>query len=204
MADWRDRVEALPPEQRLMFEGGSLSQLFLRLPLIFAHPTFVGAFYGLLIATATLLPTLYIGLELHSMTLADTLRDWLYLSLQMVLITGILGGISAIFAAITKRPPISLENKRKWLFPIPFIGLVLLSTGPLVPELAISTALAWLLLMSPGPIYIHLSYAPRWRILDRLDRGRSIEGEVRYDERRSEQPTDADVSAAVEELGVEE
>ncbi len=58
--------------------------------------------------------------------------------------------------------------------------------------------------MSPGPIYIHLSYAPRWRILDRLDRGRSIEGEVRYDEERPEQPTDADVSAAVEELAVEE
>jgi hypothetical protein len=204
MAEWRDRVETLPEEQRLMFEGGSLSQLFLRLPLMFAHPTFVGAFYGLLIATATLLPTLYIGIEVHSMTLADTLRDWLYLGLQMVLITGLLGGISAIFAAITKRPPISLENKRKWLFPVPFIGLVLLSAGPIAPELAIPSGLAWLLLMSPGPIYIHLSYAPRWRILDRLDRGRSIEGEVRYDEERPEQPTDADVSAAVEELAVEE
>jgi hypothetical protein len=26
-------------------------------------------------------------------------------------------------------------------------------------------------LVFPGPLYVHLSYAPRWRILDRLDRG---------------------------------
>jgi len=29
----------------------------------------------------------------------------------------------------------------------------------------------WFCFVFPGPLYIHLSYAPRWRILDRLDRG---------------------------------
>jgi hypothetical protein len=30
--------------------------------------------------------------------------------------------------------------------------------------------LGLILLIIPGPLYIHLSYAPRWRMLDRIDR----------------------------------
>ncbi len=204
VTDWRSRVQSLPPEQRMMFEGGSLSQLFLRLPLIIAHPTFVGAFYGALISLTTLLPMLYIGLQVQSMEVTETVRNWAYLSLQMIFITGMLGGVSAMIAAFTRRPPVSLENRRKWLFPIPFIGLVLMAAIPLAPELGIPGGLAWLLLMAPGPIYIHLSYAPRWRILDRLDRGRTIDGAVRYDAPTAEPAADADVHAAVAELAAEE
>jgi len=32
-------------------------------------------------------------------------------------------------------------------------------------------ALGIIFLILPGPLYIHLSYAPRWRMLDRIDRG---------------------------------
>ena len=32
-------------------------------------------------------------------------------------------------------------------------------------------SLGLILLIIPGPLYIHLSYAPRWRMLDRIDRG---------------------------------
>ena len=31
--------------------------------------------------------------------------------------------------------------------------------------------LGWALLLGPGPAYIHLSWAPRWRILCRLEEG---------------------------------
>jgi hypothetical protein len=31
-------------------------------------------------------------------------------------------------------------------------------------------SLGLILLIIPGPLYIHLSYAPRWRMLDRIDR----------------------------------
>ena len=31
--------------------------------------------------------------------------------------------------------------------------------------------LGWVLLLGPGPAYIHLSWAPRWRILCRLEEG---------------------------------
>ena len=31
--------------------------------------------------------------------------------------------------------------------------------------------IGWFLAILPGPLYIHLSYAPRWRMLDRIDRG---------------------------------
>ena len=30
--------------------------------------------------------------------------------------------------------------------------------------------LGWFLYILPGPLWIHLSYAPRWRIIDRIDR----------------------------------
>jgi hypothetical protein len=32
-------------------------------------------------------------------------------------------------------------------------------------------SLGLIFLIIPGPLYIHLSYAPRWRMLDRIDRG---------------------------------
>ncbi len=204
MGGWKEGLETLSSEQRLMFEGGALSQFFLRWPLWTVHPTFVGAFYGLLIALATLLPTIHIGLSVHEMTIGETLRGWLYLSLQMILFTGMAGGASALISAFVKRPPISLEKRRKWIFPIPFIGLVLIATIPLAPELGVPPILAWLLLMTPGPAYVHLSYAPRWRILDRLDRGRTIDGAIRMDPRPMEIPSDPEVSAVVEEVSQEE
>ena len=29
----------------------------------------------------------------------------------------------------------------------------------------------WFLYILPGPLWVHLSYAPRWRIIERIDRG---------------------------------
>ena len=61
-----------------------------------------------------------------------------------------------------------------------------------IPELAIWTG--WFCFIFPGPLYIHLSYAPRWRILDRLDRGLApFEGMSRtIDEGSADEVAEAD------------
>jgi len=61
MAGWREALEDLDDDHRLMLEGGSLSQLFLRYPLTLCHPLFVGSFYGVLVSLTFILPSLYAG-----------------------------------------------------------------------------------------------------------------------------------------------
>ena len=153
-----------------MLEGGSLSQLFLRYPLTVSHPVFVGGFYGLLIGLTLLLPYGYIG-NSEGQALEAILRDWGLQTLILITLTAFLGGFSSMLASVVRRPPIRLENRRRYLFPFPFIGLAVLSVSMMneVPEY--TTWVGWFCFVFPGPLYIHLSYAPRWRILDRLDRG---------------------------------
>ena len=167
---WRDRLDEMDSAHRHMLEGGSLSQMFLRYPLTVSHPVFVGGFYGLLIGLTLLLPYGYIG-NSEGQVLEDTMRDWGFQALILITLTAFLGGFSAILASVAKRPPIRLENRRRYLFPFPFVGLAVLSMSMMneIPELAIWAG--WFCFVFPGPFYIHLSYAPRWRILDRLDRG---------------------------------
>lgn len=53
---------------------------------------------------------------------------------------------------------------------MPFIGIALHSMN--VGELFdISNTIVWFFLLSPGPIYVHLSWAPRWRLLTQFERG---------------------------------
>ena len=153
-----------------MLEGGSLSQLFLRYPLTVSHPVFVGGFYGLLIGLTLLLPYGYIG-NSEGQVLEATLREWGLQTLILITLTAFLGGFSSMLTSVVRRPPIRLENRRRYLFPFPFIGLAVLSVSMMneVPEYA--TWVGWFCFVFPGPLYIHLSYAPRWRILDRLERG---------------------------------
>lgn len=170
VSGWRDRLDELDPAHRHMLEGGSLSRMFLRYPLTTSHPVFVGGFYGLLIGLTLLLPYGYQGnAEGHG--LGEIIREWGLQTLILVTMTAFLGGFSSLVASAVKRPPIRLENRRRYLFPFPFVGLVILSVSMMneMPEYA--TWLGWFFLVFPGPLYIHLSYAPRWRILDRLDRG---------------------------------
>ena len=47
-----------------------------------------------------------------------------------------------------------------------------------IPEYAMFAG--WVCFVLPGPLYVHLSYAPRWRIIDRLDRDlQPFEGMIR-------------------------
>ena len=107
----------------------------------------------------------------------DTFRDWAFICLLIVLLSAITGHFSLIVSNFTRRPPISL--KRYLIYPLPFLGLIIL-TVVLVTEIEESFSenlngfirnIGWMLLLTPGPIYVHLSWAPRWRILCRLEEG---------------------------------
>ena len=202
MDDWRERIAGLPDAQRTMFEGGTLSQFFLRWPLTASHPTFVGSFYGLLISLSLLGPILFIQSEAGN-SVSDSLRSWAFLCLSLLMLCGIFGGVSALTVAITKRMPIRLDRRRKYLFPIPFIGLVLFSVARIEPDLiGLSDQLGWVLLITPGPLYIHLSYAPRWRLLERLSRGLELDNlPIKVGK---EGVPDNDLIEAVEEIHGEE
>ena len=55
---------------------------------------------------------------------------------------------------------------------MPFIGLALLSIDR-TDILSINAYISWLLILLPGPLYVHLSWAPRWRLLCMIDDGRN-------------------------------
>ncbi len=162
-------MDEFDDEHRIMLEGGSISQLFLGYPLSFSHPVFIGIIYGLMINLTLILPNAYQG-YLDSRQINEILTIWLNESLVILIICAILGGSSTIMSSIFKRPPIRLEKRRRYLFPLPFIGFVIITIA-----IAFSTPeeiewIGYLLIILPGPLYIQLSYAPRWRMLDLIDR----------------------------------
>ena len=169
---WREEIQQLPPEQRVLIEGGSLSQRFSSRPLGQSHPAIIGGFYGLLVGLALLLPYGY-----ENGWTQDTLRDWSFISLLIVLLSAISGHFSLIVSNFTRRAPVSL--KRYLIYPLPFLGLTIL-TVVLVTEIEAEISenlsdfirnIGWMFILTPGPIYVHLSWAPRWRILCRLEEG---------------------------------
>ena len=201
MEEWRESLSSLPDEHREMFEGGTLSQFFLRWPLTLSHPTFVGAFYGLLVSLALLGPTIIDQTSIGE-SYGNSIRTWAITALTIVLICGILGGFSAIILAITKRVPLRLDRRRKFIFPIPFIGLILFTASILEPSLGIPEQLGWVLMLAPGPLYVHLSYAPRWRMLDRMARGLApIEGPIEVG--KKSELEDQDMLDAIDEISEE-
>ena len=170
MAGWREVLEGLDEDHRIMLEGGSLSQLFLRYPLTICHPIFVGMVYGVLASLTLIVPFAYAGWE-DANGLESTIIDWGEISLILCAMTASLGGFSLLISGMFKRPPIRLENRRRYLFPVPFIGLLLLTWAMIGDAPDSVSSVGWFLAILPGPLYIHLSYAPRWRMLDRIDRG---------------------------------
>ncbi len=170
MAGWREVLEGLDEDHQIMLEGGSLSQLFLRYPLTICHPIFVGMVYGVLASLTLIVPFAYAGWE-DANGLESTMTDWGEISLILCAMTASLGGFSLLISGMFKRPPIRLENRRRYLFPVPFIGLLLLTWAMIGDAPDSVSSVGWFLAILPGPLYIHLSYAPRWRMLDRIDRG---------------------------------
>ena len=201
--DWRARIADLPPEQRALLIGGSLSQRFTQGPLGLTHPALIGAFYGLIISVALATP---LGYQ-KDWALDVWMQDWSYLALMLMLLMAVLGHISLIIAKVSKRPPVALW--RSLVFPMPFVGLILF-TAALVADLnavlpsaltGLPIQIAWLLLLIPGPVYVQLSWAPRWRILCRLEDGlEPFEGRTAMQPIEAEAPGDDELERAHDAL----
>jgi len=56
------------------------------------------------------------------------------------------------------------------LYPMPFLGIGLLGLD-YSNILDIPSGISLFILLLPGPAYVHLSWAPRWRLLCMIDEG---------------------------------
>ena len=160
---WRDSVSSLDNSQQELLTGGGLSKRFAKLPLWLSHPSNIGAFYGLLVSMALILP--------YYMTEEFWFPLWLLHASLLVAAVAALGIVSRLINALTRRMPISVN--RKVLYPMPFIGFALFTMihTDLLINNDFTQYLSWGLLMIPGPVYIHLSWAPRWRLLCMIEDG---------------------------------
>ena len=162
--NWRKIVDDFPIEQKILLEGGNLSTRFSKLPLTLSHPVFLGSFYGILLSIVLLLPYGYTS----KWNLNEWFVGWSLYSLSLLLSLSLLGGLSSLFVNFTKRMPIAVP--RFLVYSAPFLGLVLLTFS-----ISISQVPNWVndlglfLMIFPGPVYIHLSWAPRWRLLNQLE-----------------------------------
>ena len=162
--NWREIVNDFSVEQKILLEGGNLSTRFSKLPLTISHPVFLGAFYGLLLSIVLLLPFGYDS----GWNLGEWFFSWLLYSLVLLLILSVLGGLSSLLVNLTKRMPITVP--RILVYSAPFLGLVFLTFSismSQIPEWI--NDLGLFLMIFPGPVYIHLSWAPRWRLLNLLE-----------------------------------
>ena len=169
------KVEALAPQEQETLLGTSLSRRFSRLPLWLSHPANIGGFYGFLVALALILPYAY----------GDSSEvwgvQWIFHASLLIIASGACGFVSVLLIAFSQRHPVA--PPRQILYPMPFLGLALLTIDR-VELLAIPPLLVWALLLLPGPIYVHLSWAPRWRLLCMIEDGKDpfIGLEVKADE----------------------
>ncbi|MDP6906886.1 MAG: hypothetical protein QF440_05660 [Candidatus Thalassarchaeaceae archaeon] len=201
---WRDRLGELPIEQRNLIEGGGLSQRFSKMPLGITHPALIGAFYGILITLTLLLP-----LGENSNWQKNWVRDWAWIGVWIILLNAIVSHISLLVAGILRRPPVSLP--RSIVYPMPFLGLILFTIILItdlennLPDPLILPAqyFSLMLLLIPGPIYVHMTWAPRWRLLCKLeDNLDPFEGEI-YTPKKTELEdlqSDADFDSAIESI----
>ena len=167
---WRVRLESLDAESKDLLLGAFLSKRFASLPLWLSHPSYICAFYGILLSLVLLFPSFY--------GYGDSwLFQWIYESMLIFLVCLILGFLSLIIVSLSKRLPV--KPPRAILYPMPFIGIALhsMNVGDL---LEISSGVVWFFLLSPGPIYVHLSWAPRWRLLNQFEKGEVPELEKEY------------------------
>ena len=161
---WRKRMAELSATQREKLQGGTLSQRFATFPLWVNHPSYIGGFYGLLISIALIMPIGY-KTDWQSNTWWIT---WIFTALLMIFSPSLLGLASRCMVGIFRRPPVAVP--RAVLFITPFVGLFWLSLE-MTELVTISSTLPWVLLLLPGPLYVHLAWAPRWRLMVMLEIG---------------------------------
>ena len=180
---WDGDISSLDESQRDLLTGGGLSKRFSNLPLWLSHPSNIGAFYGFLVSLALILP--------YAMTEEFWFPLWLLHASLLIFATAFLGIFSRIVNAFTKRMPIAVN--RKALYPMPFIGFALITLihTDLLVNNTYSQYLSWGFLMIPGPLYIHLSWAPRWRLLCMIEDGKAPFTEMPAKQYLQEQESDS-------------
>ena len=160
---WSEVVSQLKPEDEDLLFGTSLSRRFSRLPLWLSHPANIGMFYGFLISLALIFP--YI---LRYDSVNESFSNWLLFSALFMAACLVLGFASLILVSFSKRMP--MTPLRVILYPMPFVGIALLGMD-YSNILDIPSGLSLFVLLLPGPAYVHLSWAPRWRLLCMIDEG---------------------------------
>ena len=194
---WIERTELLDTSQRDIITGGALSKRFSRLPLWLSHPANISGFYGLLVSFALILP--------YMMTNDFWEAAWILHSSLLIVSCLVLGMCSRIIVAITKRMPV--VPFRKVLYPMPFIGLGLFALSS-TDLLAVHPYISWTLLMVPGPLYVHLSWAPRWRLLcmieDEINPFEGMDAPERTEEVSEFAGNDSEIVEVIEEFDSEE
>ena len=174
MEAWRERLTSLDDSQQEMLLGSSLSQRFAAWPLIISQPAIVGAFYGCLVTIALILP---IGYH-NEWNLEAWFNEASFRGLSVALGLAIAGQFSAIVAKILPRPPIA--PPRVMIYTMPFVGFAIILGNWMGIAVAIPEMLAWILMLASGPIYVHLSWAPRHRMLTMLEDGRDPFGPANF------------------------
>ncbi len=205
-AAWADRTGSLNDSQLEMLTGGGLSKRFSRLPLWISHPSNIGAFYGLLISLALVLP--------YYMTEEFWAPLWILHASLLVFASALLGMTSRLINYLTGRMPIGVN--KKIMYPMPFLGFTLFTLvhTDLVASNMFTDYLSWGLLMVPGPMYIHLSWAPRWRLLCMIEDGKNPFGDSVVEEKDYSQAgvdevsevagEDSELMEVIESFGTEE
>lgn len=160
---WSEIVSELDPEHQDLLFGTSLSRRFSRLPLWLSHPANIGMFYGFLISLALIFPY-----TLRYDSLNESFSNWLLFSALFMAACLILGFSSLILVAFSKRMP--MAPPRILLYPMPFVGIGLLGLD-YSNFIDIPSGISLFVLLLPGPAYVHLSWAPRWRLLCMIDEG---------------------------------
>ncbi|NCG42127.1 MAG: hypothetical protein GWO84_01095 [Euryarchaeota archaeon] len=160
---WEKRLESLDASERDTLLGTSLSRRFTKLPLWLSHPANIGGFYGMLVSIAIILPYKF------AQSGSGWVSGWLFHSALLVAACLVLGLVSILLVGLFKRFPIS--PPRGILYPMPFIGFALLTIDR-TDMMQIPSLISWFLLLLPGPMYVHLSWAPRWRLLCMIEDGK--------------------------------
>lgn len=160
---WSEVVSELEPEHEDLLFGTSLSRRFSKLPLWLSHPANIGMFYGFLISLALIFPY-----TLRFDSLNESFSNWLLFSALFMAACLVLGFSSLILVSFSKRMP--MTPPRIILYPMPFLGIGLLGLD-YSNILDIPSGISLFILLLPGPAYVHLSWAPRWRLLCMIDEG---------------------------------
>ena len=159
---WQGHLDALGPRERDTLLGTSLSRRFTQLPLWLSHPSNISAFYGLLVSLALLLPYRF------GQASESWFTNWVFHSALIMVACLLLGMLSLVIVRISRRFPVT--PPRLILYPMPFVGFGLLTISH-SGMYDLPAYLYMFLLLLPGPMYVHLSWAPRWRLLCQLEDG---------------------------------